>query len=58
MEELIVPNKPVDQAAGQKPPELFDKKFKPKGAIAFFVLLVLLGLFIWFAIYYLMLHRI
>ena len=33
------------------------EKFIPKGAIAFFILLVLLGLFIWFAIYYLMLSR-
>ena len=35
----------------------FDKTFKPKGAIAFFVLLVLLGLIIWFGIYFLMLQR-
>ena len=33
------------------------EKFVPKGAIAFFILLVLLGLFIWFAIYFLMLDR-
>ena len=32
-------------------------KFVPKGAIAFFILLVLLGLFIWFGIYFLMLDR-
>lgn len=36
----------------------FDKSFKPKGAIAFFVLLVLLGLVIWYGIYFLMLERI
>jgi len=36
----------------------FDRKFKPKGAIAFFILLVLLGLVIWFGIYLLMLERI
>ena len=35
----------------------FDENFKPKGAIAFFILLVLLGLAIWFSIYYLMLAR-
>ena len=35
----------------------FDKTFKPKGAIAFFVLLVLLGLIIWYGIYFLMLQR-
>jgi len=32
-------------------------EFKPKGAIAFFILLVALGLIIWFGIYILMLQR-
>ena len=36
----------------------FDKQFKPTGAIAFFILLVILGLIIWFGIYFLMLERI
>jgi len=36
----------------------FDRNFKPKGAIAFFVLLVLLGMVIWYGIYFLMLERI
>ena len=36
----------------------FDKAFRPKGAFAFFILLVLLGLIIWFSIYFLMLERI
>ncbi len=40
------------------PDEQFDKNFKPKGAFAFFILLVLLGLIIWFGIYFLMLERI
>lgn len=35
----------------------FDKDFKPKGAIAFFLLLIILGLIIWFSIYFLMLER-
>jgi hypothetical protein len=35
----------------------FDKNFKPKGAIAFFILLVILGAVIWFGIYFLMLKR-
>ncbi|RZL15067.1 MAG: cytochrome c oxidase subunit 2A [Pedobacter sp.] len=35
----------------------FDKNFKPKGAIAFFLLLITLGLIIWFGIYFLMLDR-
>ncbi len=34
-----------------------DEKFIPKGAIAFFVLLVLLCLVIWFGIYYIMISR-
>lgn len=38
--------------------QAFDKNFKPKGAIAFFVLLVLLGMVIWYGIYFLMLERI
>lgn len=40
------------------PDQQFDKDFQPKGAIAFFVLLVILGLIIWFGIYFLMLSRI
>ena len=35
----------------------FDRNFKPKGAIAFFVLMVILGLIIWYGIYFLMLAR-
>ena len=40
------------------PEEQFDRNFKPKGALAFFILLVILGLIIWFGIYFLMLDRI
>jgi hypothetical protein len=40
------------------PEEDFDRQFKPKGSFAFFILLVILGLIIWFGIYYLMLDRI
>jgi hypothetical protein len=36
----------------------FDRNFKPKGAIAFFGLLILLGMIIWFGIYFLMLSRV
>jgi hypothetical protein len=36
----------------------FDRNFKPRGAIAFFILLVLLGMVIWYGIYFLMLERI
>jgi len=34
-----------------------EEKFVPKGAVAFFVLLVSLCLVIWFGIYFLMLNR-
>lgn len=37
--------------------EEFDKNFKPVGAIAFFVLLVILGAIIWYGIYFLMIKR-
>jgi hypothetical protein len=40
------------------PDQQFDRNFKPKGAIAFFGLLVILGLIIWYGIYFLMLERI
>lgn len=36
----------------------FDHSFRPTGAIAFFVALVITGLIIWFGIYFLMLERI
>jgi hypothetical protein len=36
----------------------FDRNFKPRGAIAFFILLVLLGMVIWYGIYFLMIERI
>jgi hypothetical protein len=36
----------------------FDRAFRPKGAVTFFVLLILLGMIIWFGIYFLMLSRI
>ena len=38
--------------------QTFDRNFKPRGAIAFFILLVLLGMVIWYGIYFLMLDRI
>lgn len=37
--------------------ELHDEKFFPKGAMIFFVLLIILCLVIWFGIYFLMLGR-
>src|SRR6476619_4299210 len=37
--------------------ESADEKFKPKGAVAFFVLLILICAVIWFGIYYIQLSR-
>lgn len=34
-----------------------DRKFFPAGAIAFFILLVILCLVIWFGVYFLMIER-
>jgi hypothetical protein len=36
----------------------FDRDFKPRGAIAFFILLVLLGMVIWYGVYFIMLGRV
>jgi hypothetical protein len=36
----------------------FDRNFKPKGAIAFFILLVIMALIIWYGIYLIMASRI
>ena len=36
----------------------FDRTFKPIGAVAFFIMLILLGMIIWFGIYLLMLSRV
>lgn len=38
--------------------QLFDQHFKPKGAFAFFLILIILGMIIWYGIYFLMLERI
>lgn len=48
-------NSPINKILTE---EEFDSKFRPKGAIVFFVLLVILGLVIWYGIYFLMLDRI
>jgi hypothetical protein len=48
----------MNQQSKSVPEAEFDRGFRPRGAIAFFVLLVLLGLVIWFSIYFLMLERI
>ena len=46
---MIIP----DKNYGDQPEE----KFIPKGAIAFFVLLIILCMVIWFGLYYIMLSR-
>ncbi len=48
----------VSDSGDSKDDQLFDQNFKPRGAFAFFLLLVLLGGIIWFGIYFLMLARI
>lgn len=39
------------------PEQEFDRNFQPRGAIAFFILLIILGAVIWYSIYFLMLQR-
>jgi hypothetical protein len=46
------------QQPGTVSEQEFDRNFKPKGAIAFFILLVILGLIIWYGIYFIMASRI
>ena len=46
------------QRSGTISEQKFDRNFKPRGAIAFFILLVILGLIIWYGIYLLMLERV
>jgi len=50
---------PPKQAIAENHPtdDQFDANFKPKGAIAFFVLFMILGAIIWFGIYFLMIKR-
>lgn len=47
----------TDLTSAEKTELEFDRNFKPKGAIAFFIILVILGLIIWYGIYFLMLER-
>ena len=39
------------------PNQDFPEKFVPRGAVAFFTLLVITGLIIWFTVYFIMLYR-
>lgn len=54
----VIPPDGPQQIKAPQAAEEFDKAFRPKGAMAFFVLLVILGLVIWYGIYFLMLERI
>ena len=57
--EIIETNIPVAQpVTAPAKVSAGEEKFQPKGAIAFFALLVIIGLIIWFGIYFLMLERI
>jgi hypothetical protein len=56
MEQEEIIDNPYCSIASKNPGQ-FDQDFKPKGAITFFVLLVILGLIIWYGIYFLMLKR-
>jgi hypothetical protein len=47
---------PIQQPANDE--AQFDRDFRPKGALTFFGLLVILGLIIWYGIYFLMLKRV
>ena len=47
----------TDLTALENSDQEFDRNFKPKSAIAFFIILVILGLIIWYGIYFLMLQR-
>lgn len=54
IEELI---RKTETTNSQEVTDDFDKNFKPKGAMAFFILLVALSLITWYGIYLLMLSR-
>ena len=55
--DQIIPATPPGHLENEGLEKMPEKEFTPTGAIAFFILLVLLGLFIWFGIYFLMLSR-
>ena len=55
--ETIDPIKIISLQQVDNAEEEFDRNFKPRGAIAFFILFALLGALIWYGIYYIMLSR-
>ena len=54
----VLENKTIIAPSVTKGEDAFDKSFKPVGATAFFIALVILGPIIWYGIYFLMLERI
>ena len=54
-QDEIIDNPPLNISSNEA--DQFDRDFKPKGALTFFILLVILGLIIWYGIYFLMLER-
>ena len=58
MEVLNKPKQSFDQPAANTDLINTEEKFIPKGAIAFFFVLIIMALAIWYGIYFLMLERI
>jgi hypothetical protein len=58
METMELEEKITGNADVLLPEDDFDRNFKPKGAIAFFILLIILGAIIWYGIYFLMIERV
>jgi hypothetical protein len=48
---------PVITDPGEHQPPAEEQKFFPAGAIAFFILLVILSLLFWYGMYFLMIER-
>jgi hypothetical protein len=48
---------PVITDPGERQPPAEEHKFFPAGAIAFFILLVILSLLFWYGMYFLMIER-
>ena len=47
---------PTKQIEGMNHEHSSDEDFKPRGAITFFIFIVILALIIWFGIYFLMIN--
>ncbi|MFL5739145.1 MAG: cytochrome c oxidase subunit 2A [Flavisolibacter sp.] len=58
METSELVQSPSPETLSKKEVRFDEKNFFPSGAVAFFVVLIALGLITWFGIYFLMLERI